>query len=167
MKRIVCVLLICLLSLSIIPALAGSEAAFPWRSYTLEVVQATADMEAVGYNDVPEGGIMIYVRLEPLSGKILVEDIASGVNDEILLRTADGETYSDHAIRGIPLVFNLQTGSIDVGEEAEYIGIFYFLEGRETDALDGAVLIISTENGEEDIIIHLDGIPRELSDSGT
>ncbi|MEA4998036.1 MAG: hypothetical protein VB087_01470 [Candidatus Limiplasma sp.] len=143
-------------------AMAESGTIFPWLTYTLDVGLATADPEAVALQDAPDGGTMILVKLNSLSGAIQTEDITAQ-SDGIVLRDLDGTEYTPYSSRVRGVAFDVASGLFSTNPEQDGFELLYFLEGKEASALAGAVLVVPTDVANEHIIVSLDKAPNQAA----
>lgn len=161
-------LLLLILALSLclgLSAQAESGTLFPWLTYTLDVELVSADPAVVDFKDVPDGGVMVLVKLKPLDGTVLTTDIQTQT-DGILLRDRDGDEYAPHTWRVRGIIFDTKLGLFSVKDEQTSFELLYFLQGKDAAALSGAKLLIPGENEGERIVVALDKAPHEPAAEG-
>lgn len=161
-----CWLLALTLSLGLcLCAQAESGTIFPWLDYTMDVTLCTADPEVVDFTDTPSGGVMVMVKLAPVSGTVKTEDITTRESD-FSFRDGDGDEYAVHTWRLRGITFDVVTGEFGTKDEQDSFELLFFLQGKDAAAIEGAKLLVSGENDGERIVVPLDLAPRELPTEG-
>ncbi len=145
-------------------ALAEAGTIFPWLTYTLDVALVTADPELVDFQDAPDGGVMVMVKLVPLSGTVKAADIREKSFD-ISLRDGNGDEYEARTwrVRGLEQLEG--NGFPTLKEEQDSFELLFFLEGRDESALAGAKLIVPDSVEGQRLLVPLDKAPHETAAS--
>ncbi len=146
-----------LLAFSLAPfALAEVGTTFPWLTYTMDVALVTADSELVNFNEAPDDGTMVLVKLVCLSGAVKTDDIRKH-SGELTLRDGNGDEYIASARR----MTGLDTSDSNDHKDFE---LLYFMKGKDASALEGAKLLVPDGDGRR-ILVPLDKAPHETVES--
>lgn len=163
MKKLLSLILALLLLFSL-SALAEPGTIFPWRQYTLDVTLVTTDPAIIQMPNAPTGGTLVMVRLTPLSGTVLAEDVKAFVGD-FAFRDGDGKNWEPNGHMMSGLTQNPEGGFPTIDPEQDFFDVLFFLKGKTEEAITGAKLVVATEKEGERILVSLDKAPHELPSS--
>ena len=136
-------------------AYAEAGTIFPWREHVLDTALVVINPEEMA--DIRNDGVSFLIEVKSLSGDIDVSEYLEHQEDFKFL-DADGTEYE---------VFDPgQPESQD--DRITSFGLAFFLEGKTEKALDGAKLVVLTDNPKEKILVDLNKVPRrtEPEDAG-
>ena len=146
-----------LLMLSVCPAgIAKSGTIFPWREYTLDVTLATTDAALVDLSPAPSAGTPVLVELSSLGQDISLMDIQNNTG-KFSLRDRNGTEHLPYSwrVRGV----SYTNGVFASNPLQKTLELIYLLEGKDTNALVGAKLLIATDNKDERVAVTLSKAP--------